>query len=96
MPRQGARIDLQFEKDKKDAAWCIWPEFEDKNGDVILDIEKVVQESGTARMWIINSQLRKYHQEHIRTGTKCFFFCGERIANCEVIEIIDLHKNPTN
>ena len=45
-------------------------------------------------MWIINNQLRKYHQERIKIGLTGYFIEGKRVATCEIIEIIGLLANP--
>ena len=70
----------------------IWAEFEDENGKVI-GLEMVVRE-GIARKWIVNNDLRSYHQQRITVGTKGYFKEGIRTAECEVIEIVGLMSNP--
>lgn len=73
----------------------IWPEFETVYGDIILEDDKSVPATGTARMWIVTGKMREYHRNRIFTGMKGFFMEGGRkVAECEVIEIIGLEKNP--
>lgn len=94
---QGIRSDFWYEnKDNKDnQLFMIWPEFENEIGELISIGE--VASKGIARMWIVNKELRKYHQERIRIGTKGYFMEGEnRTADCEVVEIVDLMINETN
>lgn len=95
LPFQGIRSDFWYECDNHeiDGIFMIWPEFEDENGGLILSGQ--VLREGIARMWIINSKMRKYHQSQITKGTKGFFMEGGRkTADCEVIEIVDLMINP--
>jgi hypothetical protein len=94
MPFQGIRSDFSYADTPHDQAYMIWPEFEDEQGQVILENDRPVPESGTARMWIINPDRRKIHQEKIRIGTKGFFREGVITADCEVIELLDLLINP--
>ena len=74
----------------------IWPEFEDSNGNDLLDDDKPVPNLGIARMWIINNEMRPYHYDRIKIGMKGYFREGATYsADCEVIEILDLKINPT-
>jgi hypothetical protein len=94
LPYQGIRSDFWYECDKHETGgiFMIWPEFEDENGGLISSGQ--VPREGTARMWIINYQTRKYHQTRIKKGTKGYFMEGARkTADCEVIEIVDLLIN---
>jgi hypothetical protein len=97
LPYQGYRSDFWYEH--KDNSWTkifiIWPEFENSHGEVIFENEKPVPSTGSAKMWIITPQMREYHRNKIGIGTKGFFMEGGRkVAECEVIEIIGLEKNP--
>lgn len=94
LPHQGIRLDFWYESDNHTMKgnFMIWPEFENLEGDLILDGE--VLESGIARMWIINDKLRSYHQKRINIGAKGYLYEGLKIAECEIIEIIDLMENP--
>ncbi len=94
-PYQGIRSDFSFEGEDNNKVYMIWPEFEDSEGNVILENDKPVPKSGTARMWIINNEMRPKHYDRIQVGFKGFFREGATIsADCEVIEILDLKSNP--
>ncbi len=93
LPFQGIRSDFWYEHPNHEANWLfmIWPEFENQNGEIILDNQIPVPKEGTARMWIINEQSRPYHKERIVIGTKGCFREGERATGeCEVIELMAL------
>ena len=94
LPLQGIRSDFWYEHSNHtiNGIFMIWPEFEDENGKVI-GLEMVARE-GIARMWIVNNDLRSYHQQRITVGTKDYFMEGIRTAECEVIEIMGLMSNP--
>jgi hypothetical protein len=73
----------------------IHPEFEDDNGEMILEDKEQVSIIGTARMWILIPERRIYHENKILIETKGFFMEGSRkVAECEVIEILGLLTNP--
>jgi hypothetical protein len=97
LPYQGIRSDFWYEGlENESGIYMIWPEFENANGEVILEDNIAVPESGTARMWIIASGYRLFHQARIKVGAKGFFKEGMRsTAECEVIEILGLLTNPT-
>jgi len=96
LPYQGIRSDFSYNDDQDYNVYMIWPEFEDKDGQIILENETPVQQEGTALMWIINPEMRIIHRNRIKVGTCGFFREGERItADCQVVEILDLFKNPT-
>ena len=92
LPFQGLRSDFWYESDDHEMSgvFMIWPEFEDAEGNVVLKNNEPVLPTGTARMWIVNKQLRPYHQKRIKVGTKGYFIEGKRTADCEVIEILRL------
>jgi hypothetical protein len=93
LPFQGIRSDFWYDHPDHKANWLfiIWPEFEDQNGEVLLDNTTPVLKNGTARMWIINEQNKIYHKERIRIGTIGWFREGARVTGeCEVIEILAL------
>lgn len=95
-PYQGIRCDFSYVDESKYQAYMIWPEFEDNEGNVILYNDRSVPNSGTARMWIINNEMRPFHYEKIKVGVKGNFREGSMFsADCEVIEILDLKINPT-
>ncbi|WP_136666991.1 hypothetical protein [Flavobacterium sp. H122] len=95
-PYQGIRCDFSFIDESENKMYMIWPEFEDEEGNVILQNNMPVPNSGTARMWIINNQMRPYHYEKIKVGVKGNFREGPMFsADCEIIEVLDLKSNPT-
>ena len=94
LPHQGIRSDFWYEcpNHEMDGIFMIWPEFENENNELILSGQPLKE--GIARMWIINFEMRKYHQERIKIGTKGYFMEGNmKTADCEVIGIVDLMKN---
>jgi hypothetical protein len=98
LPFQGIRSDFWYDHDchEMTGLFMIWPEFEDQSGNVVLDNTASVSKTGTAMMWIINSERRIYHRDKIKIGTKGYFKEGAiTTAVCEVIEIIGLLTNPT-
>ncbi|MNC65119.1 hypothetical protein D3C75_1153810 [compost metagenome] len=78
-----------------DRIYCIHPEFEDEDGNIILDEDRSVSMSGTARMWILFDEMReKVHKHRIKVGTKGYFMEGpRRVGEVEVTEIIGLFTN---
>lgn len=95
-PCQGIRSDFSIEGEEENKMYMIWPEFEDSNGSVLLNTDRPVPNSGTARMWIVNNEMRPHHYDKIKTGMKGYFREGATFsADCEVIEILDLKINPT-
>lgn len=95
-PSQGIRCDFSYADESQYQAYMIWPEFEDNEGNVIVYNDKSVPNSGTARMWIINNEMRPFHYEKIKVGVKGNFREGLIFsADCEVIEILDLKINLT-
>jgi len=60
-----------------------------------LENNKFVPVEGTALMWIVIPERRSIHRDKIQIGTKCFFReGGKKVVDCEVIEVLDLFKNP--
>ncbi|HET6992871.1 MAG TPA: hypothetical protein VFJ43_16165, partial [Bacteroidia bacterium] len=97
VPSQGIRSDFwyDFPNDNVKGMFMIWPEFEDENGNVILEGDVSVNRCGTARMWIINPERRPEHIGKIKIGLKCYFMEGQRkVAECEVVELLSLNSNP--
>jgi len=96
-PYQGYRSDFWYD-DGSNAAnhlFVIWPEFENADGEVILQNDCSVPVSGIARMWIIFPENRPYHYEWIKPGLTGYFMEGLRkLAECEVVEIVGLLNNP--
>ena len=99
LPFQGYRSDFWYEHPEHSGTnqiFMMWPEFESENGELILDDSVSVPLSGTARMWIIFPVMRMYHKAKIKVGLKGYFMeGGKRVAECELIEILDLLTNPT-
>ena len=96
IPFQGYRSDFWYENIDHSGIFMIWPEFEDEAGKVILNSAIELPKTGTARMWILMPKMRSYHKTKIHIGLKGFFMEGSRrVADCEVIEIVDLLINPT-
>ena len=98
LPFQGYRSDFWYDYENNGfptSIYMIWPEFEDKEGNIILENNKSVEANGTARMWIIVPETREYHRDKIQVGLKGYFMEGSRkVAECEVVELIGLHSNP--
>ena len=97
-PYQGYRSDFWYAHpdNKPNEIFMIWPEFENASNQIILEDNKSVAEQGTARMWIIVSERRPYHYNKIKVGLKGYFMEGtNKVAECEVIEILGLKTNPT-
>ena len=103
IPFQGYRSDFLYDnsdypkpKAPTFQVFMILPEFEDTNGDIILDNTKSVNASGTARMWIINPPFRTKHASGIKVGIRGYFMEGpKKVAECTVIEILGLATDPT-
>lgn len=79
-PSQGYRSDFWYKhpaNSNVNQIFMIWPEFENTHKEVILD-NSFVNESGTARMWIINAKMRSYHLDKITIGVKGYFMEGAR------------------
>ena len=95
-PYQGIRCDFSFVEETENKMYMIWPEFEDSDGNILLYNDRSVPNSGTARMWIINNEMRPLHYDKIQIGVKGNFREGSIFtADCEVIEILDLKINQT-
>jgi len=98
IPYQGYRSDFWYdhpEHSNTNRIFMIHPEFEDAEGAVITASNVSVPERGNARMWILDPQMRSYHHDKIKVGLIGYFMEGSRrVAECEVIEIIDLLVNP--
>ena len=95
-PFQGIRFDFSIDDERGNQQYMIRPEFEDEFGNVIIHDDECVPIKGTARMWIVDPKMRPIHYDKIKVGIKGHFREGPvYIAECEVIEILDLMKNPT-
>jgi hypothetical protein len=96
-PFQGYRSDFWYQHPahSEKQIFMIWPEFEE-NGTVITNTDKYVPKVGEASMWILMPEMHTYHKDKIKIGLKGFFMEGSRrVAECEIIEIVDLYKNST-
>ncbi|MGG0176475.1 hypothetical protein [Gottfriedia acidiceleris] len=73
----------------------IHPEFEDNDGNVLLDDKISIKQTGTARMWILSPEIREeIHKHKIKLGTKGYFMEGSRrVGEIEVIKIVGLFLN---
>lgn len=91
-PVQGYRSDFMYSGDEKiRQQWMIWPEFLDKEDNIILDKSLRVPTSGKAKMWVLNEALVELHKGRIKIGLKAFFMEGQyKAAECEVIQIVNL------
>jgi hypothetical protein len=97
LPRQGIRSDFWYDhgNNTENQVFMIWPEFENSEGEVILDNDTAVPQIGTARMWIIVPERRPYHYMHIKEGLLGYFREGaKKTAECRIIEIVGLLSNP--
>jgi hypothetical protein len=93
---QGYRSDFTYDGDDiRNKFYCIHPEFEDEQGNVILNDSTPVPFEGTARMWILFPEMRKeVHVNRIKVGVLGYFMEGpKKVAKAEVIEILGLFKN---
>jgi len=95
-PFQGIRSDFSIVGETESKMYMIWPEFEDSEGNVLLYNDKSVPNQGTARMWIINNEMRPLLYDKIKIGMKGNFREAAMFsADCEVIELLDIKINPT-
>ena len=97
LPRQGYRCDFSYAGDdiKEIGIFAIHPEFEDEEGNIILDNNRPINNSGTARMWILFEEMReRVHKHRIKVGTKGYFMEGSRrVGEVEVTKIVGLFTN---
>jgi hypothetical protein len=91
-PFQGYRSDFIYSGDEKiRQQWMIWPEFLDKEDNIILDKSLRVPTSGKAKMWILNEANQDLHRKRLKIGLKGYFVEGpHKVAECEVIQIGNL------
>jgi hypothetical protein len=99
LPYQGYRSDFWYFHEKHPephSIFVIRPEFEDQNGNVIIQSDILVSREGSARMWVVSLPMRKLHRDKINVALKGYFMEGPyRVAECEVVELVDLTINPT-
>jgi hypothetical protein len=97
LPYQGYRSDFWYNQGDQtiNRLFIIWPEFENSDGEVILQNDCPVPISGIARMWIMIPERRPDHYDKIKPGLAGYFMEGSRkVAECEVIELVGLLNNP--
>ena len=87
---QGYRSDWLYDGDdpQKNGTYMIHPEFIDETGKP-FEQNIFVPKEGTARMRIINTEMKSYHQSRIKKGVKGYFVEGARkIAEATVTKIL--------
>ena len=94
-PYQHTRFDFCYDNRLVNTGGnsIICPEFIRSTGDV-LPLGPVPLQ-GLANMFIIFPQRRAFHCQHIKCGVRGYFMEGRRVAVCEVVEVLGLHRNPT-
>lgn len=94
---QGLRCDFAYGEDdiKETGIFAIHPEFEDDFGNIVLNRSIPVPKEGTAKMWILFSEMRReVHFNRIKVGVIGYFMEGsKKIGQVEVIEILGLNTN---
>lgn len=90
-PHQGMRTDFLYESDEPqdDGFYMIWPEFIDRNGLVITDTSPAaIASQGKANMWIVSDEMKPYHLQRLKVGTKGYLVRGPfKVAKVTVIEV---------
>jgi len=90
-PHQGMRTDFLYESNEPqdDGIYMIWPEFLDQNGLIITDTSPAaVDLQGKANMWIVSDEMKQYHYQRLKVGTKGYWVRGSyKVAKVTVIEI---------
>jgi hypothetical protein len=94
-PSQGYRSNFWYFNEShahiEKGIFMIHPEFENSNGEIILQDDVSVEKVGTDRMWIVNQHWRAYHNEKIKIGMTGYFMEGpKKVAECVVIELISI------
>ena len=99
-PFQHMRCDFAYEGDdvERDGVHVISPEFEEADGRP-LDESGPVPPSGTAAMWILNTELgARVHRDRVSPGLRGYLMAGaQRIARGQILEVIGLvgESSPT-
>lgn len=94
LPQQGYRSNFWYPNDHSadNIQFMIYPEFLDKEGNVILEKGKSVDKKGSAYMFVLIEELRAKHVGHIVPGLEAYFMEGTRkVAKCTVTKILSLH-----
>lgn len=90
-PYQGMRTDFLYESDEPqdDGIYMIFPEFIDRYGLVITDMSPAaIAPQGKANMWIVSDEMKPYHHQRLKVGTKGYWVRGSyKVAKVTVIEI---------
>lgn len=98
LPYQGYRCDFSYDGDdvKECGIYAIHPEFQDEQGNILLDTDKSVPLMGKASMWVLFARMREQvHIYRIKVGTKGYFMEGpRRVGEVTVTEIVGLYTNP--
>ncbi|AZZ98883.1 hypothetical protein [Pseudoalteromonas sp. R3] len=93
-PHQDMRTDFLYHGDdpEVDGIYMIWPELLDENGQVIEDTTPgSAPLKGTANMWILSDEMREFHRNRLKVGTKGYWVQGKyRVANVIVIKLCGL------
>jgi hypothetical protein len=90
---QGIRWDFRYEDNAiSTGTWIIHPVFLGLDGQV-LPVEPLPM-VGQANMFILNTELRSFHRQRIRLGTRGYFVeAPHRVGVCEVVEVLRLSQN---
>ncbi|MBK9526821.1 MAG: hypothetical protein IPO41_00470 [Acidobacteria bacterium] len=95
-PMQGFRSDWKYaqptiEELESKQIWAIYPVFLDSDGELLPE-NTVANVEGTARMFILNDDLRRTeHRHRIRVGTQGYFVEGPfPIALATVTRVVEL------
>lgn len=92
-PHQGMRTDFLYATDDPqcDGIYMIWPEFLDRNGLVITDTSPAaIALQGKANMWIVSDEMKPYHHQRLKVGTKGYWVRGPyKVAKVTVIEMFN-------
>ncbi len=94
---QGIRWDLWYKVSDIEGNYLfmVWPEFLDEKGDVVIQRHSPVPNIGMAQLWIINENMRYYHQQRIVEGMQGFACEGaRRVAEYRVTKVVGLMDNP--
>ena len=93
-PHQGMRTDFLYYGDdpQTQGAYMIWPGFLDEKGLPIDDTTHAnVPKVGKANMWIVSENMREYHRNRLKVGTKGFWVCGPcKVATVVVVKLGDI------
>jgi translation elongation factor EF-Tu-like GTPase len=78
---QAYRPVFQYEDDKKDTGWDIWPRFLDENGNELPEFAPVPPETTQANFYILSDDLRiTEHRSRIKLGVRFQVREGKKIV----------------